>query len=452
MNTKGCLLALGLASACGLAMANEDYDLGRQHWRQGEYREAYIRLWRYRAQPYGRTAQVDYMLGTSGCRLDDLRDWGGNVLAWVLHRYPLSLASHDIVQRELRQCRSAGTIAAVDAASAQALDGLIGASARASGKSFYWADQNEVVNAYPAQRIRDIPLSELVARRVAPGHPEQARTSVLARVPGFSVAVYDRYVLASRAPRPPEVMDGMARHLERYLGFLDREYAIGLPDSYVTVYLLPSQSELAKLADRLHGLRIGRATIGYAFRDDLSVLAAVPDGIAVGTIKHELFHVAVRSRFGDIPQWLDEGIASLYEVSDFRGERVVGLPNWRGQVLIRLERLRPSIRQLLTSNWFAFEQIGLTREFQRDPDGSYPSAEAMAATLATARYFTLYLQGSGQLSGVFDDFRKQVPGTQARDDPAAAAVAVIEKRLGKSIDAVDRDFIAWFKALEKPAR
>ena len=35
-----------------------------------------------------------------------------------------------------------------------------------------------------------------------------------------------------------------------------------------------------------------------------------------------------RNNFGDIPPWLDEGMASLYEVSEVSGNHILGLPNW----------------------------------------------------------------------------------------------------------------------------
>jgi len=52
---------------------------------------------------------------------------------------------------------------------------------------------------------------------------------------------------------------------------------------------------------------------------------------------------------------------------------------------------RPTVRQLVVSDWFAFEQVEYTRDLQKDTAWETPSAEQMPAMLATACYFTFYL-------------------------------------------------------------
>ncbi len=442
------LCLAGTAAATPSAViAIDDYAIGQQCWKEGRYRDAYMHLWRYRETPYGRSAYVDYMLGTSGCRLEDLREWGCAVLEWMLNRYALSEEGRTLVREELSLCRAGRPTNTISPDSVMMIVSLIGASARASGKTYYWLDKDEQFNSYPAFRVREIPKHEMEARLVPLSARDRALRETRRRAPGFEVAVYDRFVLASRSGHGPDLMDKMAIYLERYLGFLEREYGVVLPQTYVTVYMVPTSDELIKYAERLHGIRVSRATFGYSFRDDMSVVVAIPNDFLIGTIMHEFFHLAVRSNFGDIPQWLDEGMAGLYEVSKFEGGDVVGMPNWRGKVLARLVHRRPTVRQLVVSDWFAFEQMEYAKELQRDTEWESPPAEQMAAMLATARYFSFYLQEKGKLRPVFQDLQRLTPGSGS-GRPAMDSIKILEDHLGNGIDGIDTDFLAWFKKVE----
>jgi len=443
-----CCLAGAAAAIPSTATANDDYAIGEQCWKEGKYRDAYTHLWRYRETPYGRSAYVDYMLGTSGCRLEDLREWGCDVLEWMLNRYALSEQGRAVVREELSICRSGSPSMTISADSATMIASLIGASARASGKTYYWMDKDEHFNSYPAYRVKEIPKQDMEARLIPLGARDRAIRETQERAPGFNVVVYERFVLASRSGHTLDLMDKMAGYLEKYLRFLEREYGVVLPETYVTVYMVPTSDDLIKHAKRLHGIQVSRATFGYSFRDDLSVVVAIPNQFLIGTIMHEFFHLAVRSHFGDIPQWLDEGMAGLYEVSKFQGDDVLGMRNWRGKVLTKLMHRRPTVSQLLVSDWFAFEQVEFAKELQKNAEWETPPAEQMAAMLATARYFSFYLQEKGKLKSVFQDLQKLTLGSGS-GEPAKDSIRIIEDRLGKSIDRVDGDFLAWFKSVEK---
>src|ERR1051325_10177877 len=100
-------------------------------------------------------------------------------------------------------------------------------------------------------------------------------------------------------------------------------YDMPAPSYFITVYLVPNDGILGLLASLIHGITIYEGTIGYSFPYDQSITAIIPRMI-FGTLKHELFHLMVRKNFGDIPPWLEEGMATLYEVSRVRDEGIVG--------------------------------------------------------------------------------------------------------------------------------
>jgi hypothetical protein len=452
MSTPIRLLILLLAwSLSAPLLAESNYDIGKKYWHQANYRKAYYHLSNYRGTSlYGRNAEVDYMLGTSGCRLSDLRIWGGNVLDWILRRYALSQQSRIIVQQQLALCRSNRDLGTVEGpAISSSIETLFGAIARASGKSVHLSE-NGAVNYYSAQSLREIPREIMEARLVQLGQYAQVKRIIKLQAPKFDVHVFDRFVIVTNTAEKPEVLNETARNLYRYIKFIERTYGIVLPPYYVTIYLVETQSQLRELANKLHGMEVGGDTRGYSFRDDMSILAVVPNlylGLGAGTLMHELFHLTVRSRFGDIPPWLDEGIASLYEDSFFDGDKVVGLPNWRGPILRQLESKRPTIQQLVARDWFAFEQPEMAPMIGKGYIRP-PSAPLMAVTLATARYFILYLQEQGKLMEVYETLRNQQPSRQDNQDVAAQTTVAIERVLGKNISSIDSDFLTWFRSIK----
>jgi len=226
----------------------------------------------------------------------------------------------------------------------------------------------------------------------------------------------------------------VGRSLEDYLRFFVAEYGMRPPSALITVYFANDLSQLGDLARKLHGIELAPGSIGYSFSPDQSMVAWA-DGKAYGTFAHELFHVVVRNNFGDIPPFLDEGMAALYEVSEFQGTRAIGVPNWRGPILRNGWTERPSIKDLVQMNRSTFDDIVRP--------GQVVAGNKQSVNHATARYLMLYLQQRGELLVVYKVFLNR----KLSDQPAAQSVALLESALGRSLDTVDAEFAAWFKTL-----
>ena len=130
-------------------------------------------------------------------------------------------------------------------------------------------------------------------------------------------------------------------------------------------------------------------------------------GTGGGTLVHELTHALVDFDFPAIPDWFNEGLASLHEQCRFRedqhGPTIEGLENWRLpglQKAIRAGRLG-SIESLLASDDFRGRQEGLN--------------------YAQARYFCLYLERRELLADFYRRFRACAAG-DPRGMRALAAV------------------------------
>ncbi len=426
--------------------AENDYEKGKKSWFNQDYQSAYEHLMSYRTQPYGRNLEVDYMLGTSGCRLGDHRKWGAGVLDWICYAYNLTPECRKVVTDERDICiRASGTMTTPESDLTLFSD-LPSAGMSGKGKIYYLVGQRPVsMISLPTRRIRRVDIQD----RLLPikGGSESA-VPVKKLIPGFNYVVHEPFIIASGPEQSIDELRGIAGQLKDFLLFLTRRFGIAAPDHYITLYLLQDERELRMHANYIHGLNVSPSTIGYAFREDLSVNAVLP-GKEIGTLQHELFHLVVRNNFGDIPQFLDEGMASLYEVSKarkewFKKETIwLGEPNWRGKVLRHLWGLRPTLEQLIQSEWFPFD---LPDHYEENTADMIP-VEKMAAYMAMARYFALYLQEKEKLLDVYKAFQKGGM-TMKEGDARSHAIQLIKKVFGKETSSIQADFEKWFAKVE----
>lgn len=100
-----------------------------------------------------------------------------------------------------------------------------------------------------------------------------------------------------------------------------------------------------------------------------------------GTLAHELTHALAHADFPKMPEWFDEGLASLHEECEFShdGQRLLGLDNWRVQAA------RDAI------------QRGELRLLQDVTSTRFATRDRATADYAYARSLCLYLQERGLL-------------------------------------------------------
>lgn len=155
---------------------------------------------------------------------------------------------------------------------------------------------------------------------------------------------------------------------------------------------------------------------GYYSRPARRVVVNLSTGS--GTLTHELTHALAHADFPAMPEWFDEGLASLYEECEYSadGNQLRGQDNWRLRVLaeaLRGDRL-PTLDEMLLST------------FGRSND---PAVE-----YAQARYLCLYLQDQGLLAAYYRKCREV--------DPAGRAT--LARLVGlNDVAAVDAAFRNW---------
>jgi hypothetical protein len=428
------------------AELTDDFQSLVQIWKEGRYLEALQELKAYRLRPYGKIAEVDYMIASSMCRLPAYQPTGQKYFQWLLYNYALDEPSRNRVVSDMRNCATTNTPVVINFIVVRS-----GAGARVGGKMMYPVHSSGLpVSSVPVKVLREIPRSEMAARLAPISDPVEGIAKVKRLLgAGSNIEARGHFLLAMSAPenantsnheetflevdsRQKRLTD--ARELSRfgdmledYLNFFSTEYKCGVPTNFITVYCQPSTVAVRKIAERLHGIQVSELSIGYSFRDDLSLV-----GLFDGTIVHELFHLLVHNDFGDVPPWLDEGGAALYEGSTIKRGCAKGVTNWREDVLREFWYRRPSIEDLVKMDWRGFDDV----------PGDYRS-DVQAVNHATARYFVFWLQEEKKLKDVYLAFRnRKVEDVQ--DDPQKDAVRLMENVTSLKIAAIDQNFALWW--------
>lgn len=232
--------------------------------------------------------------------------------------------------------------------------------------------------------------------------------------------------------RPPYVLGGdlPAETLER----LHREtvaptaralavcYFDAAPSAPITILAASSQESYRDCNRRLEN-HSREEYAGVYSREARRIVLNLSTG--EGTLAHELTHALAHADFAELPEWFDEGLASLHEESEFSsdGLELIGRDNWRRKFLteaIEADRLPPVERLLL-------------EDFGRS---SQPQVE-----YAQARFLCLFLQERGLLS----HFYRKCRATHDLDPTGSLALCDL---FGCDNPAeVDRAFREWLQVV-----
>lgn len=143
-----------------------------------------------------------------------------------------------------------------------------------------------------------------------------------------------------------------------------------------------------------------------------------------GTLVHELTHSYIRFDFPNIPIWLNEGLASLYEQCKMSNFEIIGLINWR------LPTLQNAIAKKTYKSLLNLLKV-TEEEFYGEYSGFYYSQ---------ARYFCYYMQEKKLLKEFYKNFRDNY-----KTD--STGLFFIEEIFNNNIEKIDEDFTSWVMKL-----
>ncbi|MDE0838256.1 MAG: hypothetical protein OSB41_04310 [Kiritimatiellae bacterium] len=197
------------------------------------------------------------------------------------------------------------------------------------------------------------------------------------------------------------------------------------PDHVVEVWLFRDAKSYMKHIPDLFGHEPA-SHLGYMSPEHNALIVNMASG--VGALRHELVHPFVRANIATCPTWFDEGMASLYERCDERGDVLRGLPNWR---LILLQKAIKEHETLPLEQLFALEAL----PFYNDPLGVH---------YAQSRYLFLYLQERELLQAFYAAFESADPSERSSERILLATVD------GDDLQTFQRHWEAYVMALRFP--
>jgi hypothetical protein len=237
--------------------------------------------------------------------------------------------------------------------------------------------------------------------------------------------VEDVFVLAAPGRRGAAGLVGVSRVAGQALGAYFHGRFSRRPERAVSVYLFPSAAPYDAYC---RGRWQERCSSSYGFYLGDERRIVMNAGPGVGTLTHELVHPILEADFPAAPDWLEEGIASLYEGFALgRPGDIRGVKNWRHPRLLAAlgsPRERDEVR---------IERLfGMRDQVFRN--------EREDLHYALARYFCLWLDEQALLWPFYQRWRDHV----AEDPTGSQAFVAVVGRLPAEATAA---WIRWVRAL-----
>ncbi|MDA0835317.1 MAG: hypothetical protein O2955_19065 [Planctomycetota bacterium] len=241
----------------------------------------------------------------------------------------------------------------------------------------------------------------------------------------------DRYRILVRAPF---VLAGdlSAQQLDEYYRetivptqrALNTQFFDRLPKHPISVLLLHDDDSYREVSHAFDGLHRD-CYAGYYIRDERRIVVNVSTGN--GTLAHELAHALAHADHEDLPEWFDEGFASLFEQSEFSedGLQLLGLTNWRIHYLapaLNRDRL-PPLEQMFSRQAIRSQNEGLD--------------------YAMARCFCLFLQERRLLAPFYRKMRQSLPNKSSSKE------TILDLFGYDDFTAIDAQFTAWLRTTYK---
>jgi hypothetical protein len=214
----------------------------------------------------------------------------------------------------------------------------------------------------------------------------------------------------------------VTRHALR--AYLNGRFSRG-PKRAISLYLFADAAPYDKYCKQ-HWKAPCMSPFGFYADDERRMVMNVGPGI--GTLTHELVHPMVVADFPDAPDWINEGIASLFEQPLFGAPgQIHGGKNWRHPRVLQAFRSKTERQYASLPGLFAMKN-----DVFRGPleDLNY----------ASARYVCQWLDQHNKLWPFFqrwrDNFAQDPRGEQA-----------FREVVGKSPEEADDDWVRWVKRL-----
>ena len=206
------------------------------------------------------------------------------------------------------------------------------------------------------------------------------------RLPNKNFTVVLQHPFVVVGDEPESKVRSRAEHTVKWAtDKLKKQYFAKDPDQILDIWLFKDQSSYESNALRLFNSKPS-TPYGYYSPSDKALVMNIATG--GGTLVHEIVHPFVEANFPECPSWFNEGLGSLYEQSNERDKKIIGMTNWRLAGLQRAIKAGnvPSFATLCSTTRKQF--------YNEDPGTHY----------AQARYLCYYLQEHDLLGKYYHSF------------------------------------------------
>jgi hypothetical protein len=404
----------------------------------GEYDKVFDTAVKLRKQVYGKNAVIDYFIAKSLC-LDGYKEKSTYCFNCIINNFKLSGSKKDFILREINTCNAPGHEEEVLARNPDFnyINNVSLPEAGVSGK------MGKVYDCFSKEQTINlnemVSLDELESRLFPINQKKKAIQKIRSVVnDNYRIDTSGRYVFVTLKKFPLNRVSLAAERLEQAYVFFVRYYGLRPPDKLLTVYILPDQTALRQTAQLVHGIQLPDPNIGYSNLSDLSLLG-LGDAAHLGTMYHELFHLIIRTDLGDIPAFLDEGLASLYSVSRWENKKLIGDHRpWR---LDELREARyatdrylkiPPLEKLINYSWGEFDGQETKNVCQ------------VAVNYALSNFIMIYLQEKNLLQQMVTAFKNR-PFIPADPLKTKSNVQLFEEVIKDSLKNFTDKLDTWFK-------
>ena len=405
----------------------------------GEYDKVFDTATKLRKQVYGKNAVIDYFIAKSLC-LDGYKEKSTYCFNCIINNFKLSGSKKDFIVQEIKTCNvshdeeEAVLVANPDFSYINNVSLPEAGVSGKMGRVYDCFSKEQTINLNSM-----VSLDELESRLFSINQKRNAIQKLKSVVnSNYKIDTSGRYVFVTLKNSSLDSVSYAAARLEQAYMFFVNYYNLRAPDKLLTVYILPDQLALRKTAQLVHGIQLPDPNIGYSNLSDLSLLG-LGDSKHLGTMYHELFHLIIRTDVGDIPAFLDEGLASLYSVSRWDDKKlIVDHRPWR---LDELREARyatdkflkiPPLDKLINYSWDEFDGQETKNVCQ------------VAVNYALSNFVMIYLQEKNLLQQMVTAFKNRpfVPLDTAKPK---SNVQLFEEVVNDSIKNFTSKFDLWFK-------
>jgi hypothetical protein len=405
---------------------------------EGEYAKVFDSATRLRIEVYGKNAIVDYFIAKSLC-LDGHPKSSAECFNRIIKNFKLSGVKKTFIQQEITTCtvvtdqQEAPSAAAPDFSYINNVTLPESSVGGKMGRVYDCFSKNQTINLSSM-----VSQQELEARLFAVNNKKAAVKKISGLLNDrYKTDTGGRYVFVTLKKSPLDSVAYTAAKLEEAYRFFVTYYGLRAPDKLLTVYILPNQQALRQTAAIVHGIQLPDPNIGYSNLSDLSLLG-LGDTKHLGTLYHELFHLIIRTDIGDVPPFIDEGIASLYAVSRWQNGKLIGdYRPWRLDELKEASYARdpflkiPPLDKLISYGWDEFDGQETKNVCQ------------VAVNYALSNFLMIYLQEKNLLQELVTAFKNRpfIAGDTARD---STNLQLFEAAVKDSIKNFTVKFEEWF--------